>query len=203
MFYFLSVRLGRRLPALQKGLLIDQPYRSFSFLGSTSDILAVFFNPPACMHIIDNHFDSFNPNLPTLLKEAVSLSNIERIVPESEKDLPNVFINEPWHDWCYYYQKAELARQQKDWKEIINIDRAAIAANEKPNDPIELFPFIEAYANLDKMQTAIEYSIFVHQNSPKSDQMQCALWENIIRGKPLIQASEEVISIFFNELRCR
>jgi len=29
------------------------------------------------------------------------------------------------HGWCYYYQKANLARQQGDWEQVIALGREA------------------------------------------------------------------------------
>ncbi len=203
MFYFLEVRLGRRLPALEKGLTINQPFRSFSFTGSTSDMLILFFNPPACMHIIDNEIDFLYPKIPLTLKKAIPLSKPEVILPEAEITLPSVFIKEPRHDWCYYYQRAELARQNKDWEEIKYLDQAAKEFNEKPEETIELSPFIEAYANLSEWQTAIQYSKFIHQDSPKSDQFQCKLWKRIIENKSPGEVPEEVTRLFFADLGCR
>ena len=61
MFYSIEARLGVNLPALQKGLPIDQDYRAASFQGSTSQALVLYFQPPGCVKILDPDTDSAIP----------------------------------------------------------------------------------------------------------------------------------------------
>ena len=48
--------------------------------------------------------------------------------------------------WCYYYQKADLARQEGDWDEIARLGNDAQKLDLHPNDQIEWMPFLQAYA---------------------------------------------------------
>ena len=121
MFYFLDVRLGRRLPGLGKGLEINQPYRSFSFQGSTDQILFLRYNPPSCMHVLDKSTRTVPDKTTPNLSKAINLSNPSLIQPQPSFHFPDFFLNENKQNWCYFFEKAELARQQSDWKKIIQI----------------------------------------------------------------------------------
>lgn len=59
-------------------------------------------------------------------------------------DIP--FGSEPAHDWCYYYQKASLARQIGDWNEVVRLGEEASTLELSPVDEIEWMPFLEGYA---------------------------------------------------------
>ena len=75
-------------------------------------------------------------------------SNIALIELASEFHIPpqDVFGPEPDHDWCYYYEKASLARQQEKWEEVIRLGNEALQNGFSPQDDIEWMPFLQAYA---------------------------------------------------------
>jgi hypothetical protein len=62
------------------------------------------------------------------------------------------FGAEPAHGWCYFYQKAELARQQGDWDSIAALGAEAASLDLAPADPIEWMPFLQAYAVLGQIE---------------------------------------------------
>ncbi|MBE3038876.1 MAG: hypothetical protein IMZ62_08710, partial [Chloroflexi bacterium] len=57
----------------------------------------------------------------------------------------DIFGPEPVHGWCYYYQKAALARQFDDWSTVIALGDEAIEKGFEPFDQIEWMPFLQAY----------------------------------------------------------
>ncbi|MBI3739630.1 MAG: hypothetical protein HY258_11335 [Chloroflexi bacterium] len=63
-----------------------------------------------------------------------------------------VFGPEPEHGWCYYYQKASLARQQGDWNKVAKLGDEALSQGYYPGDSIEWFPFLQAYVALDNQE---------------------------------------------------
>jgi hypothetical protein len=60
--------------------------------------------------------------------------------------LQSVFGEEPSHGWCYYYQKAQLARQKADWDAISKIAGEVAQLDLHPNDQVEWMPFLQAAA---------------------------------------------------------
>ena len=72
------------------------------------------------MHIIDGTLPVYSESDSLLVQKIGEYSHLDRIVPSgpSPTPSPKIFGYEPEHDWCYYYQKASLARQIGDWEEI-------------------------------------------------------------------------------------
>jgi hypothetical protein len=70
-------------------------------------------------------------------------SEIEHILTDAPPHTPPelVFGPEPAHGWCFYYQKADLARQQGDWATVLSIGTEAFQKGFTPADPIEWMPF--------------------------------------------------------------
>ena len=58
---------------------------------------------------------------PSLVQQVGAYSHVDRIIPTgTSPTLPaHIFGAEPPHDWCYYYQKASLARQLGDWAQVV------------------------------------------------------------------------------------
>ena len=42
------------------------------------------------------------------------------------------FATEPGHTWCYFYEKAELARQIQDWDQIVALGSEAAEKELRP-----------------------------------------------------------------------
>jgi hypothetical protein len=74
---------------------------------------------------------------------------INRIETEGTAPTPPyaIFGKEPAHNWCYYYQKASLARQVGDWNEVGRLYDETISKELTANDKSEWFPFLEGLVN--------------------------------------------------------
>jgi len=58
------------------------------------------------------------------------------------------------HDWCYYYQKMNLARQMEDWQAVAQLADEAQSLDFRPEDYSEWVPALEAYATLGEAKRA-------------------------------------------------
>ena len=65
-----------------------------------------------------------------------------------------IFGAEPAHNWCFYYQKASLARQIGNWNEIGRLYDETVAKNLEAGDKSELFPFLEGLVNSGRYNDA-------------------------------------------------
>ena len=150
LFAFTEVRLGAGLPALEEDLPIHQSYRSASFNSSTNNALAIYYAPPGCLRIIDPQYDTSLPSLPDAIKEAMVISHPDQILVDANPPAtPPIEIvgPEPDHNWCYYFEKAELARQMDDWNTIADLGIQALDQKKlMAQEPTELYIFIEAFA---------------------------------------------------------
>ncbi len=141
---------------LDKQVVVD--YRTTRFEGNTSDALVFYYPDVGCIKVVDPTNDVMLQEgiLPISLEKAVRLSNLSRIISSAEPPvLPNNLFGKPLeHDWCYYYQKAELSRQEDNWSQIIQLAKNANKAGFEPDDPLEWLPFIEAYFNSNRIEEA-------------------------------------------------
>ena len=94
--------------------------------------------------------------------------------------MPDIYGGEPGHGWCYYFERADLARQEKDWQEVVRIAGIAFTLDDHPNDPVERFVFIEGYAHVGDWVKARELSMAAYRVSKEyMAPMLCSLWSRI------------------------
>ena len=181
-----TLRKDEYLNEFQKDQPVEWDYLATTFHGSTSQMVALYFKPPGCVRVLDPQIDIYNWTIPLYLKESLSISTTAPILPappagESEARPPaHIYGAEIAHGWCYYFEKADLARQSGDWETIVSLDEQAAAINDYPNDPLERFPFIEGYAQTGNWDRAIELSRNSYAVSPEIMRpMLCKLWDRI------------------------
>jgi hypothetical protein len=108
----------------------------------------------------------------------IPMSNLSRIIPDPDPVSPDmdIFGSEPPHQWCYFFQKADLARQTKDWNRVIALYDQAQQSGFTPKFGAEYIPFIEAYARTGDWQTAYDLTIAADELTPRLKKMMCATW---------------------------
>ncbi|MBM3137709.1 MAG: acyltransferase [Chloroflexi bacterium] len=152
-FFFTDVRMGLALSELNKEIPISQGYRSFLFTGNTSKMVAIRFNPPACMNVMDRNFSNSitNLNLTDIQTQELRLTDLQMILPLPQHQ-PAGFIVKEFNaeSWCYYFQKADLARQLGHYDQVAALGDHAVENGLHPREASEWLPFLEGYAWLGR-----------------------------------------------------
>ncbi len=181
--FYPTNRLDSSLPTLQKDLPIQYDYIAGQFNGNTSQAIAFYYDPPACLRLLEPDLDSNNHFIldGSLMREASALSNRDQILNSSKAVMPAVYGPEPEHGWCYYFERADLARQFGDWEEVVRLaDEAFKLKNDSPNNPVERFVFIEGYAHIGDWDRALKLSKESYQVSKSYvGPLLCQLWKRI------------------------
>jgi hypothetical protein len=113
-----------------------------------------------------------------------SLSGID---PAGQTDfsLLNQLIGpEKARNWCYYYEKADLARQRADWPAIAALWQTAQARRFKPSEGQEYIPFITAFAQLGRWDEALELTRSANKITARGADTYCRLWTRLAAETP-------------------
>jgi hypothetical protein len=206
LLFYPDRRLGTTLPALEPGLPINVNYLAANFTGNTSQAVGFTYNPPACLRILEPDLDVENKMLPEDMQLASALSSTTPIIPESMEgsvNLPDQFYDEePAHGWCYFYEKADLARQQGNWEQVVALGEQAFATGDYPNDPMERIPFIEGYAHVGNWDKAVGLTHASLNVTPMMEPILCRLWERISTAMPASSEKDETLQKLFDEMNC-
>jgi hypothetical protein len=204
-----TLRKEAMLSNFKANQLIKLDYLAAAFQGNTSQMVAFYYNPPGCLRVLDPEVDVYNWMVPVYLRESLRLTTTDPILPESQpgKSPPrppaHIFGEEIAHGWCYYFEKADLARQLGDWQRVADLGNEAFAGSDYPNDPLERFTFIEGYAHTGDWDRAHNLTQDTYSFSPQVMQpMLCKLWERIEREtSPSVEKQKTTQSIQA-ELNC-
>jgi hypothetical protein len=199
-------RLGSSLPGLEPGLPVQVDYLAAAFTGSTSQVVGLVFKPPACLRILDPELDVENKMLPEVMREVAVISSIDPILtaaPEGNVSLPDaLYGEEPARGWCFYFEKAELARQQKDWAQVAALGDQAFATGDYPNDPMERIVFIEGYAQVGNWNRVLELFRESNKITPKMVPILCKLHHRITASTPASPEKEAALGAVLDEMSC-
>ena len=182
--FYPTNRLNRSLPALQKDIPIQYDYIAGRFNGNTSQVVVFYYDPPACLRLLEPDIDANNRFIldDSHMREASALSNPEQILDSPIAVMPNIYYPEPAYAqaWCYYFEKADLARQFGHWDEVAKLGDTALKLDDHPNNPVERFVFIEGYAHVGDWDRALKLSRASYQVSKDYvGPLLCQLWRRI------------------------
>ncbi len=150
---------------VSKDVLIggDKPYGYRTYIGTINYEKLLAISQPtegSCVHFIDSRWPGFSSDESEQMLLIGSRSKVQTVLTDAKSPSPAGFIfgPKPAQDWCYFYEKADLARQQGKWPEVIKFGEDAQKQNFKPNDPVEWMPFLQAYALQGDMKNVKQLS---------------------------------------------
>ncbi len=110
----------------------------------------------SCFHVVDGELPVYAERESLLVQQVGEYSHVDRIVPSGTSPVPpfSIFGSEPERGWCYYYQKASLARQNGNWEEVGRLYDQTLELNLDTDDKSEIIPFFEGLVNLGRYEDA-------------------------------------------------
>ncbi len=178
----LDVRMGTEytgIPGVEEGLPLSHPYRGTQFESTTSSLLVFQYRENGCFRILSTE-EALLPGVPEKNLALLPLSHLSVIDTEADGAQPPFFFGpEPDHNWCYFFQKAELAWQSGDWQKVIVLAEDAAAFGVEPQDASEWGVFVEAYGQRGDLDQAWSLSEKMVQDTRFIPYL-CSLWETLL-----------------------
>lgn len=180
--FYTEKRLGgSSLPSLEPNTKISLPIRRVTFRGSTSQALVIYMPPNGCLRVLDpGRGDQITYGRQSrFLVDAIPLSDLSNIITDPGQPAQPPFFPEPEHTWCYYFAKAELARQQGDWEQVITLVDEARELGYEPEDPFEWLTYIEAQAFAGDLKVAEKVSGNAFKQDSGIRKGLCEVWKRV------------------------
>jgi len=180
--FYPRTRFRGALPEFEPGLPVYYDYLSGEFNGNTSQTLSFYFDPPGCLRLLDSEVERLNRLIPenSMMRYAARISDPKLIVEDPRARMPRFYGSEPAHDFCYYYQKADFARQFGEWDKVAEFADIALSFENHPYEPAEHLVFIEGYAHTGQWARAVELSKAGYDYSNEfMGRVLCQLWERV------------------------
>ena len=172
-----------------------------NFKGSASDALILYGTPSTCLKLLTED-DLELPFLGVELKRNLWRSNPEQVIAAAERTIKfQPFMGkEPAHNWCYSYEKAELAAQQGDWEMVLALGEAADSAGLQPATMIEMKSFLFAALITDRIELAERWATLVTAEKGNADWYLHQI--SVLRQqKKLSQDAEEILADIEDEFQ--
>jgi hypothetical protein len=185
-FNLRSEKLSEALPTLAQGAPLWTRAYSMAFSGNSAESLVISFEPESgrCLWVLRPQ-DAELRLISDLTRQAAGASNLGRILPAAQAPFPaHILRQDAPKTWCYYYQKADLARQLGDWPAITRLWQAAGEQGFRPANGVEYLPFIEAYAHLQDWPAAARLTEEANQPRQGMRPALCALWQQVVQSAP-------------------
>ena len=199
------IHAEKRVPDFLNGMELNFSQANLSFSGSSKNSLMIYYEPEGrCLWML-NPKDASHIELPQIIREILPAANLARIKPDGA--VPGyppetIFGPEPAHTWCYYYQKADLARQSGDWEKVISLGEEAERLGVKPANQFEMIPFIEANAYLGNWTKAEKMSVDAYKKQLNVQAILCSTWDRIEASTPANPQRDAVIANLDERVKC-
>jgi hypothetical protein len=181
---------------IEREMTTHRNYRTIEYdRDFRNTLIASMPSSSSCVHFVDGEQRELSIFDDPLVQIVAEYSKIDRIILDAPTVTPPevIFGSEPEHNWCYYYQKASLARQKGDWEEVVRLTDEALEKGYKPVDVAEWMPMYEGLWNQKRYETAkvisdeIQSNLYTHQHL-------CGQLENITGNYSSEQVFEELVA---------
>ena len=160
--------------------------KMYEFMTDSENVL-VITKPEygKCAWVVDEA-DAANPYLEDGVKPYVNYQNKSRIILESDHRMPaEIFGTDYVHDWCYYFEQADLAFDRQDFAEALRLYEEASAGGISMGNATEMRPFIKSAAFSGDWGKALDWSAAANNVRPELTGNYFAnLWHILDRDVP-------------------
>ena len=186
---------------------VQYTLRNLVFESDTGRALPVTFNHArGCLRVMDPIY-RLAPRLSDLDQDLWGLSGAAHMAQVlsaggQQAALPSDIFGHPEPNWCYYYEKADLARQFAQWQEVSRLGAEAAQAGFEPKNGAEWLPFIIADANQGAWASALARSRGADGLTKGMRPALCEVWNDFSDDPRIANSGEAVIRQALTEFEC-
>lgn len=205
-WYFPFAYTNPNVDDLLQGAPLEYQKLTMQFNGTSAQMLLVDFNPELkrCLWILQPQ----DTNLRLVSDDVRKLSAGSDIslIGQADGASPNppeeIYGRADTQSWCYYFQKADLARQYGQWDEIVRLWEEAEANGERPDNGFEYIPFIEGFGNTGDWETVKEMTKFANKITAGLEPSLCGAMDRLTGSAPELPKKDETIKNLKDDLDC-
>ncbi len=200
-FYYTNPNVNDYL----SGTPLEGSKLTMDFKGNSQQMILLSFNPEMqrCLWILqpqDTNLRLVNDDMQRLAAGSdIQLIKKTDVEPAPPKD---IYGETNTQTWCYYFEKADLARQYAQWEEIVRLWEEAQAVGERPDNGFEYIPFIEGWGHTGNWEQVKETTKFAKRISAGLEPSLCSAMDRLTESAPASQEKDETIKNLKEDLDC-
>jgi hypothetical protein len=175
------------------------------FSASVENVIAITFEPGSdqCLWVLRPELANAD-GLSATASEWLGVSNAARILSSPAVAPPYaIFGREPERIWCYYFERADLARQNANWAEVMSLWAQAAEEGLRAPNGVELLPFIEAHARQGSWEDALTLTRQAQVLPDRSTSLLCDLWRDLGTTAPPSPGRDDAVARILADLACQ
>ncbi|MCA2000898.1 MAG: hypothetical protein LDL51_03435 [Chloroflexi bacterium] len=203
-WYFPFYYANPDVDALLQGAPLEYGKLSMNFSGDSKKMLLLSFNPEMkrCLWVMQPQ----DVNLRLVSDDMRKLSagsDISLIGQGANVHPPEVIYGkEDTQTWCYYFEKADLARQYGQWAEIARLWEESQAVGERADNGFEYIPFIEGYGHLEEWEYVKKQTKFANKITSGLEPSLCSMLDRLAASAPPSPQRDDTIGNLKDDLKC-
>jgi len=131
-------------------------------------------------------------------------SNIELINQDDKAAGPpqDIFGKPNDEHWCYFFEKADLARQYQEWDQIVKLWNEAGKAGERADNGFEYIPFIEGFGHTGDWEQVKSLTKLADRVTSGLRPSLCSAMDRLSESAPPSPGKDETIHSLQENLKC-
>jgi hypothetical protein len=184
-------------PPFRENTAISIPSIVQDINGNTAALVAFELNGNGCLRFIDKNSSHIPKDFSDYSFQ--ELSNKELLISGTAEAVglnKKLIGPEPEHDWCYYFEKADLALQTGGYEAIRQYYKEATDHSLAPHEGYELLPFIEGMAEGGDWANVLTLSRQAIESSPANDTLLPTICDTLDKysGHPLVETVNNTLT---------
>ncbi len=202
-WYFPFYYTNPNVDDLLQGVPLEYDKLTMHFRGNSKQMLLLSFNPEMnrCLWILQPQ----DKNLRLVsddMRKLASGSNVS-LIQQGDRVLPeDIFGKTKNRGWCYYFEKADLARQYGQWDEVARLWKEAQAQGERPDNGFEYIPFIEGLGHTGDWAQVKEMTKFAKRITAGLEPSLCGAMDRLAASTSQSQERDDTVNALKDDLKC-
>lgn len=205
-WYFPFLYTNPNVDALLSGTPLEYTKLSMNFIGDSKQMLLLDFNPELkrCLWVLQPQ--DINLRLVSDDVRKLSAGSDLSLIKQSDTEVAppvEIYGKTNTQTWCYYFEKADLARQYQEWDEIVRLWNESQAMGERPDNGFEYIPFIEGFGNTEDWKQVKELTKFANKVTSGLEPSLCSALDRLSVNAPESSEKDETILNLKEDLECK
>ena len=205
-WYFPFYYTNPNVNDLLLGAPLEYTKLSMSFAGNSNQMLLLSYNPELnrCLWVMQPQ----DVNLRLVSNDMRQLSagsdiSLIKLAEGEETSLPeDIYGKQNTQTWCYYFEKADLARQYGQWDEVVRLWNESQSIGERADDGFEYIPFIEGLGHTEDWEQVKSLTKFSKKISAGLEPSLCTALDRLAVSAPASQERDDTIINLKEDLKC-
>jgi hypothetical protein len=189
-----------------RGIPVEHSKLTMEYKGQSTDSLIISFNPEMnrCLWVLRPDEVSLRL-ISDDMRELSRASAVDRIGQNNgltRTPPESIYGKLENQGWCYYFEKADLARQFGQWDEVVSLWEQAKTNGEQAENGFEYVPFIEGYAHQADWEMVRSLTRTANKISKGLEPILCDTLDQLSKDTPVSSQRDQTILELKTHLEC-